>query len=130
DEHGEFNQAWTYDLVSGEGTPLLQADWDVMFVSWSPSGRYRVSAINADAKSELTLLDTQGGNAVAFTGLPDGDIGGVRFSPDETRVAFTVASDTSPSDVFVADLADGKARRLTTALNPAIDESQLVEASI
>lgn len=130
DEHGEFNQAWTYDLVSGEGTPLLQADWDVMFVSWSPSGRYRVSAINADAKSELTLLDTQGGNAVAFTGLPDGDIGGVRFSPDETRVAFTVASDTSPSDVFVADLADGKARRLTTALNPAISETDLVEATI
>jgi dipeptidyl aminopeptidase/acylaminoacyl peptidase len=45
-------------------------------------------------------------------------------------VAFTVASDTSPSDVFVADLADRKVRRLTTALNPAIDESHLVEATI
>jgi dipeptidyl aminopeptidase/acylaminoacyl peptidase len=41
-----------------------------------------------------------------------------------------VASDTSPSDVFVADLADRKVRRLTTALNPAIDESHLVEATI
>ena len=129
-EHGEFNQAWTHDLASGERAPLVQADWDVMSVTWSPSGRYRVSAINADAKGELTLLDTQTGEPVAFTGLPDGDIGGVRFSPDEARVAFTVASDTSPSDVFVADLADGKARRLTHALNPAIDESQLVEASI
>ncbi len=130
DAHGEFSQAWTYDLATGENTPLLQADWDVMFVSWSPSGRYRVSAINADAKSELTLLDTQSAQPLAFTGLPDGDIGGVRFSPDESRVAFTVASDTSPSDVFVADLADGKARRLTTALNPAIRESDLVEATI
>ncbi len=129
-EHGEFGQAWTHDLASGEKAPLLQADWDVMYVTWSPSGRYRVSAINADAKTELTLLDTQGGQPVAFTGLPDGDIGGVRFSPDESRVAFTVASDTSPSDVFVADLADGKARRLTHALNKAIDESQLVEATI
>ncbi len=129
-EHGEFNQAWTYDLASGESAPLLQADWDVMFVDSSPSGRYRVSAINADAKSELTLLDTQSGKPVVFTGLPDGDIGGVRFSPDERHVAFTVASDTSPSDVFVADLADGKARRLTTALNPAIKEADLVEASI
>ena len=46
---GEFSQAWTYDLASGESTPLLQADWDVMFVFWSPSGRYRVSAINNDA---------------------------------------------------------------------------------
>jgi dipeptidyl aminopeptidase/acylaminoacyl peptidase len=45
-------------------------------------------------------------------------------------VAFTVASDTSPSDVFVASLKDGKARRLTKALNPAIDEADLVEARV
>ena len=128
--HGEFNQAWTHDLASGEQKPLIEADWDVMFVSWSPSGRYRVSAINADASTALTILDTRDGQPLAFDGLPDGDIGSVRFSPDEARVAFTVASDTSPSDVFVADLADRKVRRLTTALNPAIDESHLVEATI
>jgi hypothetical protein len=46
----------------------------------------------------------------------------VRFNRDETKIAFTVASDTSPSDVFVADLATGAATRLTTSLNPAIDE--------
>ena len=57
-------------------------------------------------------------------------MGRLSVSPDEARVAFTVASDTSPSDVFVADLADRKVRRLTTALNPAIDESHLVEATI
>ena len=129
-EHGEFNQAWTYDLASGRTAPLIQADWDVMFVFWSPSGRYRVSAINADAKTQLTILDTQTNQPVVFTGLPDGDVGGVRFSPDEQTVAFTVVSDTSPSDIFVASLADRQARRLTHALNPAIDENQLVEATI
>ena len=130
DAHGEFNEAWAIDLASGEATPLLQADWDVMYVAFSPGGRYRVSAINADAMSELTLLDTRTGQAIAFSGLPEGDIGGVRFSPDEARVAFTVSSDTSPADIFVADLADGRARRLTTALNPAISESDLVEATV
>jgi dipeptidyl aminopeptidase/acylaminoacyl peptidase len=63
-------------------------------------------------------------------GVPAGDIGGVRFSSDESKVAFTVASDTSPSDIFVADLRTGEARRLTKALNPAIDEKRLVEASV
>ncbi len=130
DAHGEFNQAWTHDLANGEQKPLIEADWDVMFVAWSPSGRYRVSAINADASTALTILDTRDGQPLRFEGLPDGDIGALRFSPDEARVAFTVASDTSPSDVFVADLADRKVRRLTTALNPAIDESHLVEATI
>lgn len=129
-EHGEFNQAWTHDLATGERAPLIQADWDVMYVSFSPSGRYRVSALNADASTALTLLDTTTGQPVRLTGVPAGDVGQVRFSADETRVAFTVASDTSPADVFVADLADGRARRLTSALNPAIDEADLVEATI
>lgn len=129
-EHGEWNQAWRHDLASGEKTADIAADWDVMFVSYSPSGRYRVSAVNADASTELTLLDQTTGRPVALTGLPDGDVASVRFSPDESRIAFTVSSDTSPADVFVADLATGQAQRLTTALNPAIDESQLVEATI
>ena len=130
DEHGEFNQAWRHDLATGEKTPYLAADWDVMYVAFSPSGRYRVSAVNADASTELTLLDTTTGQPVALTGVPDGDIGSVRFNTDESMVAFTVASDTSPSDVFVANMATGQAQRLTTALNPAIAESDLVEGTI
>ncbi|MFA4898793.1 MAG: S9 family peptidase [Brevundimonas sp.] len=130
DQNGEFQQAIRHDLASGANTPLIQADWDVSFVFYSPSGRYRVSGLNADAKTELTLLDATTSQPVALTGLPDGDIGNVRFSEDEKTVAFTVSSDTSPADVFVADLMTGEAKRLTHALNPAIDENALVEATI
>ena len=130
DQNGEFQQAIRHDLASGANTPLIQANWDVSFVFYSPSGRYRVSGLNADAKTELTLLDATTSQPVAMTGLPDGDIGNVRFSDDEKTIAFTVSSDTSPADVFVADLTTGQARRLTHALNPAIDENALVEATI
>ncbi|ANC53715.1 MAG: dipeptidyl aminopeptidase/acylaminoacyl peptidase [Brevundimonas sp.] len=130
DQNGEFQQAIRRDLASGANTPLIQADWDVSFVFYSPSGRYRVSGLNADAKTELTLLDATTSQPVALTGLPDGDIGNVRFSEDEKTIAFTVSSDTSPADVFVADLTTGRATRLTHALNPAIDENALVEATI
>ncbi len=130
DEHGEFNQAWRYDLASAAKTPLIQAEWDVMFVVHSPSGRYRVSAVNADASTEVTILDTQTERNVRLTGVPAGDLGGVRFNRDETRIAFTVASDTSPSDIFTAPLSTGEATRLTHALNPEIDEEMLVEATV
>ena len=130
DQHGEFQQAFRHDLATGAVTPLIQADWDVSFVFYSPSGRYRVSGLNADAKTELTLLDATANRPVALSGLPDGDIGNVRFSEDEKTIAFTVSSDTSPSDIFVADLTTGQARRLTHALNPAINEDVLVEATI
>jgi Tol biopolymer transport system component len=130
DEHGEFNQAWTHNLSTGEKAKLIAADWDVMAVGYSKSGRYRVQAINADASTQVAITNVQGRKDIKLTGVPAGDLGNVRFSPDEKQVAFSVASDTSPSDVFVADLETGQARRLTKASNPAIDETQLVQASI
>jgi dipeptidyl aminopeptidase/acylaminoacyl peptidase len=130
DEHGEFTQAWTHDLATGEKKVLITADWDVMFVSYSPSGRYRVSGVNQDASTILTILDQTSGRPVAITGAPAGDVNNVRFNRDESKIAFTVASDTSPADVFVADLATGAATRLTNNLNPAIDETMLVDGEV
>lgn len=129
-EFGEFNQAWTYDLETGETAPYFEADWDVSFLSYSPSGRYRVSGVNADALTQVTLLDQETGEAVNLDGIPEGNLGSIRFNADETRIAFTVSSDTSPSDIYVADLGSGEAQRLTSALNPAIDEADLVTATI
>ena len=130
DEHGEFAQAWTYDLASGARAPMLAADWDVADVAHSRSGRYLVQMLNADGSTALTITDTRTGQPLALTGVPAGDLGSVRFSNDESSVAFTVVTDTSPRDIFVADIASGQARRLTSALNPAIDEADLVEASV
>ncbi|MBX7495084.1 S9 family peptidase [Qipengyuania sp. 6B39] len=130
DEHGEFNQAWRYELASGAKSPVLEADWDVAFLQYSPSGRYRVSAINEDALTALTILDTRSGETVTLDGVPEGSLGSIRFDPQETRIAFTVTSDTSPTDIYVANLAGGSAKRLTTALNPAIDETDLVTATV
>jgi dipeptidyl aminopeptidase/acylaminoacyl peptidase len=130
DEEGEFARAFTLDIASGARKPLVSGDWDVMFAYFSPKGRYRVSALNADGSTALTILDTTTGKPVALTGVPDGDLGGVRFNPDETRMAFTVASDTSPRDIFIADLKTGTVKRLTSTLNPAIREADLVEATV
>lgn len=130
DEHGEFVQAWRYDMASGAKTPVMQAQWDVMFVAHSRSGRYRVVAVNDDGSTDLIIIDQNTNLPVTLSGAPSGDLGQVRFNRDESQIAFTVASDTSPSDVFVADLATGEARRLTHSLNPAIDENVLVEATV
>jgi dipeptidyl aminopeptidase/acylaminoacyl peptidase len=129
-EHGEWNQAWTHDIASGRKQPLVQADWDVSGVSFSPSGRYRVHALNADASTRLTITDQRTNRPVALRGLPAGDITGVRFNRDESMIAFTVNASTAPTDIYVADLRGGQARRLTRSLNPAIDARQLVEGKV
>lgn len=130
DEHGEFNQAWTYDLASGERAPLVTADWDVAFVTYSPSGRYLVSGINADARTEVTITDLETGLALALPVLPSGDLGAVRFSRDESAIAFTIDAATSPSNVHIVDLADQTHSQLTNALNPAISEAEMVDAEV
>jgi dipeptidyl aminopeptidase/acylaminoacyl peptidase len=130
DEHGEFNQAWTYDVSTAARAPLISADWDVMFVSFSDTGRYRVSGIDEDARTDVQILDTGSGKEVALPGLPAGDLSQVRFSRDEGRVALMVSSDTSPGDVYTVDLESGKSARLTHALNPEIDEDDLVATEI
>jgi len=129
-EYGEFTQAWTHDIATREKAALVTADWDVLDVSFSPSGRYRVSTVNADGLWEVTFLDTASGKPLALTGVPDGEISQTCFNADETRVAFGVNTDTSPRNIYVADLTTGAATRLTSALSPEIDESNLVTASI
>ena len=126
---GEFNQAWTHDLASGEKAPLIAADWDVSFVSDSPSGRYRVHGVNADGLTELTITDMNTGEAVALPGVPEGELGQVRFSSDETQIALGANTDTSPRDLYRLTLG-APAKRLTNALNPQINEAHLVTATI
>jgi dipeptidyl aminopeptidase/acylaminoacyl peptidase len=130
DEHGEFVENWTYDLESGAKERLVGADWDVMFTSYSRTGRYRASGINADARTEVKLTDRETGGAVKLPELPPGDIGSLRFSKDDTRLALIVDSDVSPSDVFLVDLEDADSERLTSALNPAIDRDHLVQGEV
>lgn len=130
DEFGEFTQARTYDLSSGEKKELIAEDWDVMYVLYSPSGKYRVWAINEDARTTLRIRNEETGEPLGALKLPQGAIASVRFSRDESHIAFLLSRDTSPNNVMIADLADGEVSALTDALNPAIDEDHLVTAEI
>ncbi|MEO0883558.1 MAG: S9 family peptidase [Pseudomonadota bacterium] len=128
-EFGEYNQAWRHDLETGEKTPLIEADWDVIFVFESPSGRYRVHAINADALTDLTITDTETGDVLSLPGVPEGELGQIRFNRDETEIAFGANTDTSPFNLYRMTLGE-EAVRLTSALNPGIQEEHLVTATI
>jgi dipeptidyl aminopeptidase/acylaminoacyl peptidase len=130
DGQGEFAQAWSYDLASKQHAVEIAADWDVLYVGFSENGRYRVSATNEDARTVLTVLDTQSGQPLALPRLPKGDITGVEFSPSETKMSFYVTTDRAPANLYVLDLAAGTHAQLTSTLNPAIDPEQLVDGRV
>ncbi len=130
DEHGEFAQAWTHDLESGAKALLVKAYWDISYVVYSRSGRYRVAGINAYAYTEVTILDNEIGLELKLPGLPQGNLRNVRFSADESHIALIVNADDSPSNIHVVDLVDSNARQLTSALNPVIDQNHLVTGTV
>ena len=130
-EHGEFTQAWTYDLASGEKAPLIEENWDVSFVFYSPSGRYRVHGANVDASTEVTILDTKTGKTLAKPkGLPKGDLGNVRFTEDEKSIAFVINAPISPSNIYTANINGKGLKQHTQALNPEIDPNNLVQSEV
>ncbi|MEQ8434400.1 MAG: S9 family peptidase [Oceanicaulis sp.] len=130
-EFGEWNQAWTHELETGAEAALIEADWDVSYVSYSPSGRYQVSAINADGFTDVTVFDTQAGAEIELPdSVPAGDLASVRFNEDESEMAFLVTASTAPANVHWVDIGSGEHRQLTEALNPELDPRDLVEAEV
>src|SRR3546814_2563657 len=90
----------------------------------------RISDWSSDVCSSDLILDTQTGEEIELASLPPGDLAQVRSSRDESRLALVLSSDTSPRDVYTVDLAAGHITRLTTAMNPAIDEADLVASEV
>jgi len=129
-EHGEFAQAWVYDLEAQEKSALVTDDWDVSYVTYSPSGKYRVTGVNADARTRVTITDIESGEAVAMPELPNGDLANIRFSADESKVALIVNADNSPSNIYTFDIDATTAVQLTSALNPDIDPAHLVVSEV
>lgn len=138
DKDGEFLQAWTYDVDSGKQAQLLATEWDITStrtnvesgISHAPGGGYRVEIVNADGSNQFTVIDAERGEPMDLAFLPEGEISNPRFSADGKRLAVQMERDTRPTELVLVDLAERRAERLTEALNPGIDERDLVESEV
>jgi dipeptidyl aminopeptidase/acylaminoacyl peptidase len=130
DKDHEFSYVARYELASGKVEPVEKSNWDIAFMYFSDKGKYRVVGKNVDAKTEINLTETATGKAVALPQTPAGEIRGVTFSPDETRMAFYVNGDRSPSALYLYDFRNRKLAKLVDSLNPEIDPEDLVDAHV
>ena len=130
DEGNEFSYAKAYDLGSGKSEVMEKAAWDIGAAYFSRTGRYRVTTINADARTVVKILATKTGQEVKLPNLPAGDVVGVTCSDSETKMAFYVNSSTAPSNLFVYDFGTNKVTQLTQSLNPEIAPADLVAGEV
>ena len=105
-----------------DGTAIT--GWFVEDFTLAKDGRHLAFVTNEDGISKLHLLSLPGHEEVALPELPIGVIGNFGFSPDGKRLALTLNSATSPSDVYVVDLADARLVRWTRSEVGGLDASR------
>lgn len=130
DSGSEFKYVSRYDVASGKSEVVEKAPWDVFYTYFSDNGKYRVTAINEDARTRIKIYDTATGKLVSLPQLPNADITGVNISPSEKLMAFYLNGDRSPSNLYVYDFATKKATKLTDSLNPEINPADLVDSQV
>jgi dipeptidyl aminopeptidase/acylaminoacyl peptidase len=130
DDGGEFSRVRRYEIATGKHEDVERADWDVMYTYFSRGGRFRVTAINQDARTVIRISDAKTGAPAKLAGIPEGDITSVAISKSDARMAFYLSGDRSPSNLYVYDFGAAAPRRLTDTLNEEIDPADLVEAEV
>ena len=119
DRDGEFLRLARLDLATLSLVYLTPDDRDVEGVELSTDGRYLVASCNVDGYSDVLLFNGKG-RRMPDPRIPEGIVGGFEFSPDSGRLAFTLTAPERNPDVWVLDLPDGDARRLTRSSTAGI----------
>ena len=119
DRDGEFLRLARMDLATLGLDYITPDDWDVEGVQLSRDGRYLVASRNVEGYSDVLLFNGRG-RRMPDPRIPEGIVGGFEFSPDAGRLAFTLTAPERNPDVWVLDLPEGEARRLTRSSTAGI----------
>lgn len=107
DREGEFNQL-AYMPLEGGPVEIVTGDisWNVEGVVLSRDRDRGAFSVNEGGSSRLYLLDPATRRYRPVEGLPMGILSGGEFSSDGRRLAFTLNTPGSPSDVFTLELGE------------------------
>lgn len=127
----EFQSLRFHDQATGK-LEVLSANipWDVEEFSIAQDGRHLAFVSNEDGISKLHVMVLPSHKEIALPALPLGVISGLAFSPDGGRLALTLNSATSPSDVQVIDLAKSTATRWTASEVGGLDASKFIAPTL
>ena len=127
----EFQTLRHHDPATGKLTVLsAKIPWDVAGFNVSDDGKHLAYVTNEDGISRLRVLSLPSHREIALPALPIGVFGSGAFSPDGTRLALTLNSATSPSDVYVIDLAKTTLTRWTQSEVGGLDASKFVAPTL
>lgn len=123
DEDSEFKTLRYYDLFTKKMSKLVDINSDVDSVELSEDGSKMVFVTNDGGYSRPYILDTK---TLKYSSLDLGNSGvisQIKINKDNNRIAFSLATPSQASEVYVYDLKTNKTERWTysetVGLNPA-----------
>lgn len=129
-EDSDFVYLNRLNIETGEKEMVYKANWDIWYAYDSYNEKYRVIGINEDGKTSVKLIELASNTEVKLPEMKDGDIVSVGLTKDEKRVRLTVGTSVAPNNIYVFDLGETEARKLTETLNPEINPEFLVKAEV
>lgn len=127
----EFQTLRFHDPASGKLAQLSgEIPWDVEGLEIADDGRHLAFVTNEDGIGKLHVLSLPDHQPVQLPALPVGVIGGFGFSPDGRRLALSLNTATSPSDVHVIELASGKRTQWTRSEIGGLDATKFVAPTL
>jgi dipeptidyl aminopeptidase/acylaminoacyl peptidase len=137
DAGGEFLQLAHRKLQGGDAPSIITRDipWDLRSYSLNEDRSRGAFVTNEDGLSRLYLFNPATFAYRTVEGLPVGLLGGVEFSPDSSRLAFTMNTARTPSDTFVLELKEdplesGALTRWTYSEVGGLDTSRFSEPQL
>ena len=121
DAESEFRRLARFDLTTQKYSWLTDdIPWDVTDIAVDPESGAIVFAVNEDGATRLFLVGLN--EPKSEIKIPLGIVSGIEFSPDGTRLGFTLARPDAPPDVYSILLKMGELTRWTFSevggLNP------------
>jgi dipeptidyl aminopeptidase/acylaminoacyl peptidase len=114
---------WVVSIDGGGARQLAAEPADQSDAQWSPDGKWVVYVANTNGTMDLRVVSAAGGAPRVVVPLESGVIANPEWSPDGSRLAYTLATPTRPQDLFVVAVAGGPPRQLTTSIDPELERT-------
>ncbi len=140
---GEFITLSRMDLATKKVVPFEQANWDLSATAIARDGQTFANVNNVEGFSELYIRSLMPQTSVNFqktsakrtqvksVSLPaKGIVGGLEFSDDASKLAFTFSSAKNNGDIWVYDLKTEKLTQVTKSSRSGIPQESFVEPEL
>lgn len=125
---GEFIAPAKMNLTTGKIEPLGTAAWDLDATAFSDDRKMFAHTVNREGFSEFYVAPANsfGKNGAAIKLPAQGIVGGLNFSRDNSKIAFTFVSAKHHTDIWLYDLRAKKLTQVTKSDRAGIDDKTFI----